>query len=275
MSCLSQALLSILVLQLFASAGLAQEGFGGFPEPVVPNGVLEAGVPPSYMERRTSLADSALLPDRTAEPTISFERLSRAPSEKARREYERAHRAIRQGDDVEAIQRFEKAIELHPEYVEAHHDLAVRLARMGRIREAVESFARAAELDRFSSRAQAHLAMAILYAGKPLEAETAARRAVELDDRNAIAHYVLGLALLQRAGAGLEAVESLVAASAHYPAARLIAVNVLLELDRVEEAKLQLRRFLRTGMGMGAGPGREGAPLSRWAELDKGKAARD
>ena len=182
---------------------------------------------------------------RSSGETISIDRLKRAPSRRAAKEYERAHHAARDGDYDKAVRHFRRAIEIHPEYIEALNDLGARLTRMGRYAEAIEALDKACELDPTGVKPRTNLAFVLLEAGQSVESERVSRRIIELAGNNEQAHYLLGLAMLRRDGSAGEAVDELLKAAPHFPLARLIAADALIGLGRAGEAQAQLRGFLQ------------------------------
>jgi protein O-GlcNAc transferase len=102
------------------------------------------------------------------------------------------------GRGEEGERAFRRAIELDPDFVPAHINLAMMYAAGGNPAEAARSFRRATELVPDSAELHCDLGVALNETGDLEEAESALRRAVALDPQLANAHYNLGIVLLRR-----------------------------------------------------------------------------
>jgi tetratricopeptide (TPR) repeat protein len=176
--------------------------------------------------------------------TISLARLRNQPPSKARKEVEKATKAIAEGDREKAIEHYEKAIEIYPNYVEAYNNLGVQCLRAGRNEEALGALEKAVELDPDSVEPHLNLAVALHGLGQLDAAAFQAERAVEIAPRSASANLGLGLVLAAQGRKLEEAVRRLDFASAEHPGAALAAADALLQLNRPKEAQAALRSFL-------------------------------
>lgn len=188
------------------------------------------------------------LPKKTGVPpgakTISVSRLLQPVPSKARKEFDRADEAFRQGELADSVQHLQKAIELFPAYVEAHNNLGVRYMTAGNYQGAAAEFQRATELDPAAVLPNTNLAMALLTLKRYEEAEASARRALAADAGFLQARYALGLIAAGRHQCTAEAVESLKKASPKYPKARLIVARLLACRGDTAQAAAELRAYL-------------------------------
>ena len=102
-----------------------------------------------------------------------------------------------QGKREEAWRHFEQALQLKPDYADAHHNLGFALFTRGKVSEAIPYFERALQLNPGDAETHEHLGLAYGRAGRIAEAEREFRRALELKPE-ARMHLNLGHALLQQ-----------------------------------------------------------------------------
>jgi len=100
-----------------------------------------------------------------------------------------------QGKPAEAIQQYERALQLKPDDFVAHNGLGVALAGQGKLAEAIQQFERALPLKPDDARVYFNLAVALANQGKLLEAIPQYERALQLKPDYADAHFYLGNAL--------------------------------------------------------------------------------
>ena len=87
----------------------------------------------------------------------------------------------------EAIAHCEKALEIRPDYTEAHNNLGVFLARVGRVDEAVTHYQKALELNPALAVAHQNLAIAFFQQGRTPEAIAQRREVIRLQPENSSA----------------------------------------------------------------------------------------
>jgi tetratricopeptide (TPR) repeat protein len=97
-----------------------------------------------------------------------------------------------QGRSVEAIEHYQKAIEINPAYAEAENNLATVLLAAGRLGEAIEHCQRALEIDPNFAEAYYNLGCAFDNQGRSAEAIGHYQKAIELNPDLAEAHHNLG-----------------------------------------------------------------------------------
>ncbi|HEX4715529.1 MAG TPA: tetratricopeptide repeat protein, partial [Ktedonobacteraceae bacterium] len=100
-----------------------------------------------------------------------------------------------QGKLAEAIQHYERAIQLRPHYAEAYNNLGDVLARQGKWPEAIQHFERALQLKPDYAEACNNLGAVLADQGEMPEAVQYYKRALELKPSYPNAHYNLGNAL--------------------------------------------------------------------------------
>jgi tetratricopeptide (TPR) repeat protein len=185
--------------------------------------------------------------ERPSGEVVSVGRLRHKPSRRARKEYEKAEKASRQGDAEASLRHLREATRLDPEYLEAFNNLGTRLLNLGRPAEAADAFRKAAALDPAESKPYTNLAIALLHLNQPEEAERAARGALRLHRESRHAEYVLGLSLATTRRNIPEALTLLRSASNEWPHARLVAAHLLTRTGRLEEARRELALVLESG----------------------------
>ena len=103
----------------------------------------------------------------------------------------------RTGRIQEAIGHYQQALRIKPDYAEAHGDLGLALMQSGRIPEAIEHLEYAVRLKPELAEAHCNLGVALQQAGKLSDAIGQFERAVQLKPEYVEAHNSLGLALMQ------------------------------------------------------------------------------
>ena len=148
------------------------------------------------------------------------------------------------GKCEDAVESYDKAIELRSGLAGAHYNLGITLRELGRLPEAEESYVRAVALSPRNAAIYCNLGIALQEQGKLTEAEASYRKAIELEPKRAEFYYNLGSSL-QKQG-------SLEQAEASYNQALVLKPdytevlnnlgNTLQELGRLKEAKASLIR---------------------------------
>lgn len=101
----------------------------------------------------------------------------------------------RLGQTDEAIEHYKKALNLKPNFSGAHYNLALALAGQGKTDEAIAEYRDALRLDRWNLDALNNLAHLLVERGETQEAIKLYKKAIALEPGNIIAHGRLGLAL--------------------------------------------------------------------------------
>jgi tetratricopeptide (TPR) repeat protein len=100
-----------------------------------------------------------------------------------------------QGKVTEAMQHYERALQLEPDYPKANNNLGIALASQGKLAEAMQHYVRALELKPYYAEAHDSLGIALASQGKVAEAVQHYERALELKPDYAEAHNNLGITL--------------------------------------------------------------------------------
>ena len=191
------------------------------------------------------------LPEREASRpvtgTVSLRRLRVSVPKQAVKEFRASVKAIESGGCGQAIAHLKRALEIEPQFFEAHNNLGSCYMKGKQSELALASFAEAHALDAGSAVLESNLAAALLALRRHAEAEDAARRALRLDRQLAGAHYLLGLSLTAQDRFSAEALANFREAYGQFPAARLPAAAILIQLGRATEAAQELRDYLRLG----------------------------
>jgi protein O-mannosyl-transferase len=103
-----------------------------------------------------------------------------------------------QGKLAQAARHCERALQLNPDYAEAHNNLGIVLAMQGNLPEAIPHYERALQLSPDSAEAHNNLGNALIIQGKLAEAVQHCQRALQLNPNFAEAHFNLGNALASR-----------------------------------------------------------------------------
>ena len=99
------------------------------------------------------------------------------------------------GKCEDAVESYDKAIELRSGLAGAHYNLGITLRELGRLPEAEESYVRAIALSPRNAAIYCNLGIALQEQGKLTEAEASYRKAIELEPKRADSYYNLGIAL--------------------------------------------------------------------------------
>jgi tetratricopeptide (TPR) repeat protein len=107
---------------------------------------------------------------------------------------------FQEGKIDEAIEQYQKALEINPAHAEAHSNLGVALAEKGKIDEAIVHFQRALELkiQPDAGRVYNNLGLALFRKGQVDEAMVYFQKALEIHPDSVSARYNFGNALLQK-----------------------------------------------------------------------------
>jgi tetratricopeptide (TPR) repeat protein len=161
------------------------------------------------------------------------------------RAYDKGRHAAGQGNGQQAITYFLQALALDPQFAGAHNDLGALYLTRGEWSQAVEQFQKTIDLALDHRLALSNLSIALIRMNRFREAGEAARRTLELEPGQARAHLILAATLLARAGDSGEVLAHLERASAEIPRAHLLAAGVLAKAGRRQEAVEHLQEYLQ------------------------------
>jgi tetratricopeptide (TPR) repeat protein len=178
---------------------------------------------------------------------ISVQRLQHKVPKAARKEHERADKAMKENDVEKSIAHLKKAVEIDPQFVEAYINLGARHLKLNQPEKALAAFESAVKIDENLSVGYSNAAAALIVLQRFEEAETAAQKALDSDPTNLRGRYMLGLALLHQNKDVDKAVNNLQRACAEFPAARIAVAQAFASLGQREQAKHELRSYLDSG----------------------------
>ena len=101
------------------------------------------------------------------------------------------------GRTAEALDHYQKALEISPDYPDARNNLGTLFFNQGRTDEAINQFKKALEMEPYSLNAHYNLGNALLEAGRIDEAVIQFRKALEIAPDDADTYYNLGVALVR------------------------------------------------------------------------------
>jgi tetratricopeptide (TPR) repeat protein len=127
--------------------------------------------------------------------TVSTGELSTDIPPKAKKEFDRASDASREGKIDEAITHLRKAIELFPSYLMAHNDLGALLLEQEKFSDAEAELRKAMGLDPKAFNPQLNLAIVLIKQTRFEEARDLLNRALSLESNSPAARYYLGESL--------------------------------------------------------------------------------
>jgi tetratricopeptide (TPR) repeat protein len=179
-----------------------------------------------------------------ASGVVSIAELQHKVPGKAAKEFEKAGKAVRKGDEAGAIAHLQKAIEIDPAYTQAYNNLGARYLRAQQFEKAAGEFQKALELDQNFQPAAVNLGLACIALQRFADAEKYARKAISLDATSNRARFVLGIALAAQNREPGEALENLKAAARELPEARLALAQFLSDHGQKAQAAGELRKYL-------------------------------
>jgi len=164
---------------------------------------------------------------------------------KAMKEIHRSQSSFLSGDVRSSAKHLERALQIYPHYLEAHNNLGSRYIELREYEKAAAEFQKAIDLDPRVTQPFNNLSVALFLLQRYPDAEIAARRALDLDSHNSTAQYMLGCVLATEKHNPSEAIEMLRQTEGEFPDARLLLAQVLLRQGSVNEAKSELRDYLK------------------------------
>lgn len=120
---------------------------------------------------------------------------SRVPA-KARKEFDRATDASRNGKAEEAITHLRNAIAIYPRYLMAHNDLGAQLLELGRLDEAEKEVRLALDIDPAAFNPTLNLGIILIRSREIQQAITVLEKAVSMQSQSPAARLFYGMALM-------------------------------------------------------------------------------
>src|SRR3989454_7922066 len=152
------------------------------------------------MDPQSSIAENNLGIARAGERKLAeavehYQRALQIRPEHAGAHYNLGNALARQGKLTEAIEHYQQAVHLKPDHADAHNNLGNALARQGKLTEAIEHYQQVVHLKPDHADAHNNLGNALAQQGKLTEAIEHYQQALHLKPDSAEAHNNWGLAL--------------------------------------------------------------------------------
>lgn len=168
---------------------------------------------------------------------------------KARKEFERGHKAYLEQDFPSAAEHWEKAIQIHPDFFEARNNLGSAYVTMGEYEKALPEFKKAIALDPKKIQPYKNLSWALGLLHRDQDSEMSARQALQIEPHDVTSHCLLGRALAAQRNTTKEAVDSLRNCRDKMPESRLLLIQALLRRGERDQAVAELRDYLQVAAG--------------------------
>ncbi len=180
-------------------------------------------------------------------PTTSIQELQHSVPAKAARESAKGEKARDRRDYQQAVEHFERAIQLDPEFVAARNNLAGLYLVNNQPALAIEQLEAAVAVDPHRCEPYSNLALGYLMVGRMEAAERAARRTLDLDRGGSQSRMLLGLVLVVRGKLTPEALDLLERVEPEFVQAHLLAAHILASRGDYKQASAKVRAFLASG----------------------------
>ena len=136
-------------------------------------------------------------PGRTKAATVSATELESKIPAKARKEFNRASDAAKDGKAEEAIVHLRNAIAIYPRYLMAHNDLGAQLLELGRLDEAEKELRIALEIDPAAFNPTLNLGILLVKNREIQQATAVLEKAVSMQSQSPAARLFYGVALMR------------------------------------------------------------------------------
>jgi tetratricopeptide (TPR) repeat protein len=137
-------------------------------------------------------SNNVVAPD--ARTVVSVGELDKNVPKEARKEFERASKAVAENKAEEAIKHLQKAVALYPDFMMAHNDLGAQLLEVGRLDEAATELRAAVKLDPKAFNPRLNLGIVLFKQRQYTDAAQALEQAIALDSQAPAAHMYAGMA---------------------------------------------------------------------------------
>ncbi len=132
-----------------------------------------------------------------ADKTVSVAMLSQKVPSAAKREFDRAGRYLKEGNDLEAIAALKRAVAVYPDYLAARNDLGVQFMERGEFDEAATELQAAIKIDPKAFNPQLNLGIVLFRQNKFSESLATLDKALSIEPAAPAAHLFAGMASLQ------------------------------------------------------------------------------
>jgi tetratricopeptide (TPR) repeat protein len=167
----------------------------------------------------------------------------------AKREFDQARQLSKDGRADEAIEHYNRAIQIYPAYLMAHNDLGVQFLSLGKLDNAAGEFGAAIDIDPKAFNPRLNLAIVLIQEHRYPEALDQLTTAVSIDSSQAAGHFYLGVASL--GGDDLDAAKrelgkALTIGGPQYSVAHYHLAGVHLRKGERDQAIHELETYLAT-----------------------------
>lgn len=128
---------------------------------------------------------------------VSLEELSQRVPAAAKKEYEKAVKLAGEGNTVQAIEGYKKAIAIWPEYLVARNDLGVQYLNLRRLLEAAEQFEAAIDINPRAFNPHLNLGIVLVKQKNYSSALERLNGAMSIDSSQPAAHLYIGIAAVE------------------------------------------------------------------------------
>lgn len=128
---------------------------------------------------------------------VSLEELSQKVPPAAKKEYDRAVKLVGEGNTLEAIEGYKKAIAVWPEYLVARNDLGVQYLNLRRFLEAAEQFEAAIDINPRAFNPHLNLGIVLVKQKDYSSALERLSSALSIDSSQPAAHLYIGIAAVE------------------------------------------------------------------------------
>jgi tetratricopeptide (TPR) repeat protein len=178
---------------------------------------------------------------------VSAQELLNPVPQKAKREYERAKKAVGKGDIQRAIDHLHKAIQIAPQFAEAHNSLGVKYMLLQDYAQAAAAFEEAVRLKPDSGEPHSNLGVALHGLKRYAEAEQQIRLALGIDPQAAKTRFALALVLSSQTDREEEALGILAQVADQIPEAHIYAAYILSHRADRRAVVREVRAYLDSG----------------------------
>lgn len=132
-----------------------------------------------------------------ADKTVSVAMLNQKVPSAAKREFDKASRYLKEGNDLEAIAALKRALVIYPDYLAAHNDLGVQFMERGQFEEAATELQAAIKIDPKAFNPHLNLGIVLFRQKKFSESLATLDKALSIEPAAPAAHLFAGMASLQ------------------------------------------------------------------------------
>jgi tetratricopeptide (TPR) repeat protein len=187
--------------------------------------------------------------DKKEQWTVSIKQLEHKVPKEAWKEYKKAQSSIAKRDYQKAREHLDVAVSVDPEFADAFNDLGFIHAIANESEQAIEQFQKALDLVPDHARATSNMAISLFKLQRYRDAARVARRALIVNSGLPRMHFVLGVAIADEHGNLDEALMHLNRAATDVPNARLVASQILEQTGHHDDAVKEVEQYLRVADG--------------------------